>query len=167
MEIFLCCQRKNLQPVKWGWWDEWVGSTWTLFHLNEWDILYPLAFLLLRLLWKCHVDGPCVESIHSGTEADLSKHSNYLPLCLRQTYISPINWVTGQPLVWVWIWLIGSWLSQAFIMPNRQLTKTTGKGFKSKRNKISNLHLLDGLICFHPHPPPKHTHLFKTPAVSK
>lgn len=161
---------ENPQPVKWGWWDESllhtsVGSTWTLFHLN---ILSPFsilhiythnALLLRRLLWKCHVDGPCVESTHSGSEADLSNNSNELPLCLRQSYISPTNWATGQPLVWVWIRLIGSWLSQAFIMPNRQLTKTTVKGFKSKRNEISKWHLLDGQLRFQDAHTPLQKHL--------
>lgn len=48
----------------------------------------------------------------------------------RRLYVSPTNCrVTGQPLFWVWIWLIGSLLTQAFIMPNRQLTETRGRSW--------------------------------------
>lgn len=50
----------------------------------------------------------------------------------RQSCISLTNWVSDQPLVWVWIWLIGSQLSRAFIAPCRQLTE------KSDQCKICN-----------------------------
>lgn len=110
---------------------------------NEWDTASYIFIPTMHLnTWSYYVNATLMVLVMKTSiqAADLSNHSKQLPLCLRQSYISPTNWVTGQPLVWVWIWLIGSWLSQAFIMPNRQLTKATDtvKGFKSKRYEISD-----------------------------
>lgn len=71
------------------------------------------SMALVIRVWLRHWDG-FVQSQHPVAAA-LS----------RQSYISRTNWVSGQPLVRVWIGLIGSRLSRAFVTPNRQLTKTT------------------------------------------
>lgn len=69
------------------------------------------------------------KNIHSGTVAGSSNQNNrpsHCPTAQGETTWhgpdTPSDRGAG-PLFWLWIWLIGSLLAQAFVMPNRQLTE--------------------------------------------
>lgn len=107
---------------------------------QEWDtsasyIFIPSTHSSAWCRHKSITAGAWDENNHSGTRLIQSKQptavlSGDSKQQRGRLYVSSTNCrVTGRPLFWVWIWLIGSLLTQAFIMPNRQLTKTRGQSW--------------------------------------
>lgn len=135
INVSICkCLKKNLQRYSWesesadlmqthagGKWNVspvytvymYTSASYIFIHSSAWR--WDRSASLLVLVMKTAID---IQSKQPA--ATLSDNSAQR----RRLYVSPANRrVTGQPLFWVWIWLIGSLLTQAFIMPNRQRTE--------------------------------------------